>query len=107
MYASLVTQCACSERLRIDGFEDSGWESLAGSKLTKMCFICVPGHAGVKGNERADRLARKANMVDQCDRSSGKVVDQWTGQTFCMLSRRLVGKTIHQGHRVREYDQIV
>jgi hypothetical protein len=39
-------------------------ESLRKSGLTKLVFMFVPGHAGVKGNERADRLAETAIVGD-------------------------------------------
>jgi ribonuclease HI len=39
-------------------------ESLRKSGLTKLVLIFVPGHAGFKGNERADRLAESA-IVDR------------------------------------------
>jgi hypothetical protein len=35
-----------------------------------VCFIFVPGHAGVRGNERADTLAAMATVVD------GQVMDR-------------------------------
>jgi hypothetical protein len=35
-------------------------EATESSSLTAVCFIFVPGHADVKGNERADRLADMA-----------------------------------------------
>jgi hypothetical protein len=40
------------------------------SSLTAVCFISVPGHAGVKGNERADRL------VDMTVMQGGTVMDR-------------------------------
>ena len=55
---------------------ETGWarrhwiESLGRSKLTKISFIFVPGHAGVRGNERADRLAGMAAV------QSGRAMDQ-------------------------------
>jgi ribonuclease HI len=39
-------------------------ESLRKSGLTKLVFIFLPGHPGVKGNERADRLAESAIVGD-------------------------------------------
>jgi ribonuclease HI len=35
-------------------------EAIERSSLKAVCFIFVPGHASVKGNERADRLADMA-----------------------------------------------
>ena len=32
--------------------------------MTRACFIFVPGHAGVRGNERADRLAGTAEVLN-------------------------------------------
>ena len=31
--------------------------------LRKILWVYCPGHAGVKGNDRADRLAEKANIT--------------------------------------------
>ena len=39
-------------------------ESLRKSVLTRLVFIFVPGHTGVRGNERADRLAESAIVGD-------------------------------------------
>jgi hypothetical protein len=39
-------------------------ESLRKSALTKLVFIFVPKQAGVRGNERADRLAKSAIVSD-------------------------------------------
>jgi hypothetical protein len=55
---------------------ENGWfrrqwsESLARSKLTKIGFIFFPGHAGLRGNERADYLAGTAIM------ESGRSMDR-------------------------------
>jgi hypothetical protein len=43
--------------------------SLRRSNLVNTSFIFVPGHAGVRGNERADRLAEKVLFL---------MVVQWT-----------------------------
>jgi hypothetical protein len=76
------------------------------SNLVSTRFIFVPGHAGVRGNERADRLAGKAvisdgRAMDHDDvlhalRGAGKVEDSlgdrveyygkiegWSGQAWC------------------------
>jgi ribonuclease HI len=48
-------------------------EAIERSNLTAVCFIFVPGHAGVKGNERVDRLADMAveqggtDIIDHTD----------------------------------------
>jgi hypothetical protein len=42
--------------------ESSCVESLQRSRLKKICFIFVPGHAGVREKERADRLAGMATV---------------------------------------------
>jgi ribonuclease HI len=39
-------------------------ESLRQSKLVSISLIFVPDHAGVRGNERADRLAGTAVISD-------------------------------------------
>ena len=32
-------------------------------RLRKLLWVCGPGHAGVEGNDRADRLAGKATLT--------------------------------------------
>src|SRR5579871_210916 len=39
-------------------------QSLSTSSLRQVTFIYVPGHAGVQGNESADRLAGSANITE-------------------------------------------
>jgi hypothetical protein len=65
----------------MDDFEDSGYGKIKADENQ-----LYTGHVGVRGNERADSL----------ERLLWKRVDQWTGLTSCMLSRKPVGKTIHQ-----------
>ena len=36
--------------------------SMVDIHLQKLLWVCCPGHAGVKGNARADRLAGKAAL---------------------------------------------
>ena len=35
--------------------------SIVDSNLLKLLWVYCPGHAGVKGNDRVDRLAGKSN----------------------------------------------
>jgi hypothetical protein len=58
-----------------------------GEIALQMC-ICIPGHAGVRGNEFAVWLARKDTM------KRGYQESQW-------------GKRFLNGHKVRGYYQIV
>jgi hypothetical protein len=49
------------------GVIESGWlrrQWVRKSELTNLVFIIVPGHAGVKGNERSDRFAETAIVGD-------------------------------------------
>ena len=68
--------CFLSDSMSMLRKIENGWfrrqwsESLARSKLTKIGFIFVPGHAGVRGNERADFLAGPAIM------ESGRSMDR-------------------------------
>jgi ribonuclease HI len=39
-------------------------ESLQRSTICRVTFLFVPGHAGVEGNEKADRLAGSATVAD-------------------------------------------
>ena len=60
-------------------------KSLQEGQIRHLTFIFVPGHAGVKGNERADQLAGSANIdeghaLDRADiinaiREAGRKVD--------------------------------
>ena len=60
-------------------------ESLGRANMEKVSFIFVPGHAGVRGNEQADRLAGRAtggsgHAMDRTDilnalREAGRVND--------------------------------
>ena len=55
---------------------EMGWarrqwlESLKRSTLSNICFIFVPGHVGVKGDEKADQLAATATV------GSGRAMDR-------------------------------
>ena len=41
------------------------WDvSMVGIYLPKLLLVYCPGHAGVKGNDRADRLAGKATLTN-------------------------------------------
>ena len=37
--------------------------SMVDIHLRKLLWVCCPGHAGVEGNDRADRLASKATLA--------------------------------------------
>ena len=73
---TFIHACFLSDSMSMLRKIETGWarrhwmESLGRSKLTKISFIFVPGHAGVRGNERADRLAGMAAV------QSGRAMDQ-------------------------------
>ena len=46
------------------GIESADWNvSMVDIHLRKLPWVYCPGHAGVKGNDRADRLAGKATLT--------------------------------------------
>ena len=46
------------------GMRSPGWNvSTVNIHLRKPAWMCCPGHAGVKGNDRADSLAGKATLT--------------------------------------------
>ena len=46
------------------GMGSPDWNvSVVDIHLPKLLWVCCPGHAGVKGNDRADRLAGKATFT--------------------------------------------
>ena len=46
------------------GMESPDWSmSMVDIHLRKLLWVYCPGHAGVKGNDRADRLAGKATLT--------------------------------------------
>jgi ribonuclease HI len=50
-------------------------ESITKSKLSKVTFIFVPGHAGVLGNERADQLAADAVIAEGQPMDRGDILN--------------------------------
>ena len=62
--------CVLSDSMSMIRKVDAGsirrqWtDSLRGSAVRNVTFIFVPGHAGVEGNERADKLAGSASLAD-------------------------------------------
>uniref|UniRef100_A0A0B7BFF5 Uncharacterized protein n=1 Tax=Arion vulgaris TaxID=1028688 RepID=A0A0B7BFF5_9EUPU len=62
-------------------------QSLRMSKLIKLSFIFVPGHAGVRGNECTDRLAgmaakKRRRALDQTGKNSKSNVMQLDKNTI-------------------------
>ena len=55
------------DKIRHGLFYHAWLNSIKASKLKKITFIFSPGHAGVKGNERADHLAGKAPVGTNFD----------------------------------------
>ena len=50
--------------LQKSGMGSPDWNaSMANIHLRKLLWVYCPGHAGVKGNDRADRLAGKATLT--------------------------------------------
>ena len=64
--------------------------SLVDIHLQKLLWVYCPGHAGVKGNDREDRLAGKASLT------SGLVL----GRSEVLRSLRHYRRTHSQGHHI-------
>ena len=62
--------------------------SLVNNHLRKLLWVYCPGHAGVKGNDRADRLAGKATLT------SGLLL----GRSEVLRSLRRYLRAQNQGH---------
>ena len=61
------------ERVK-NGMVDPDWNvSVVDIHLRKLCVYCL-GHAGVKGNDRADRLAGKATLTRGLCRGRSEVL---------------------------------
>ena len=64
--------CILTDSMNMLRKVENGWirnewnNSVKNSQIKRITFIYVPGHAGCRGNERADKLAEKAS-VTQCD----------------------------------------
>lgn len=60
------------------GLEDSGGASEVGMSVKHQFPFFVPGHAGDRGNEQADKLADKVNVEDgQVKNHTDKVNASW------------------------------
>ena len=71
------------------GLGSPDWNvSMVDIHLRKLLWVYCPGHAGVKGNDRADRLAGKATLT------SGLLV----GRTEVLRSLRHYLRAQSQGH---------
>ena len=74
------------------GMESLDWNvSVVDTHLQKFLWVYCPGHAGVKGNEEADRLAGKATL------SSGLLL----GRSEVLRSLRHYLRAQSQGHHTR------
>ena len=49
--------------------------SIARTQLTRLTWVFTPGHAGVSGNERADRLAGSAQLMHDLQLSEADVLE--------------------------------
>ena len=62
-YATIVTDSMSTlEKVRGGNLYADWFATLENSQLLRLQFIFCPGHAGVVGNERADKLAGSANI---------------------------------------------
>ena len=63
MLSPTQIQWACYKKVK-SGMGSPDWNvSMVDSHLRKFLWVYCPGHAGVKGNDRADRLAGKATLT--------------------------------------------
>ena len=60
--------------------------SMAGTHLRKFQWVYCPGHAGVKGNDRADRLAVKAT-ISSCLRIGRLNIEELETLPSCIMPR--------------------
>ena len=86
--SSSQIQLACNKLKSGNGNPDLN-VSMVDIYLPKLLWVCCPGHAGVKGNDRADRLAGKATIT------SGLLL----GRSEVLRSLRHYLRALSQGHR--------
>lgn len=85
-HAVLITDSMCTLRKIEQGFLRAEWiQLIEATPLRSLAWIFCPGHAGVKGNEKADRLAGEATSVDSTVKPD-KV------EVLKRLSRHLIGE---------------
>ena len=77
--ATIVTDSLCTlEKVR-NGMLYADWkEAIRGSNLSRVVWIFCPGHAGVVGNERADKLAGEAVLGEAVPLDPATVVSTLT-----------------------------
>ena len=64
-HAVLITDSMCTLRKIEKGSLRAEWiQLIKATRIRSLIWIFCPGHAGVKGNEKADRLAGGATSVD-------------------------------------------
>ena len=63
MPSSSQIQWACYKKWKVEWEAKTGMCRWSRSTLESSCRLYCPGHAGVKGNDRADRLAGKATLT--------------------------------------------
>ena len=63
-HAIMLTDSLSSLQKVKDGMESPDWNvSMVNVHFRKLLWVYYPGHAKVKGNDRADRLAGKATLI--------------------------------------------
>ena len=63
----------------------------------RLMWICYPGHAGVSGNERADRLASTADITSSLHLGRAEVFGGW--RNFLNMNRPEHHSIDHQNER--------
>ena len=60
---SLVVMCSVGKLAPMEREAQTGMCQMVDIHLRNLLWVYCPGHAGVKGNDRADRLAGKATLT--------------------------------------------